>query len=115
MILKSSKSSLTKSIMKLKKGDSVIITSGKDKGKTGKIAKAFPKEEKVLIEGVNMKKKHERARKGGQKGQVVERPMPIHISNVMISDPATGKPSRIGKKFIGGKMVRISKKSGKEI
>ena len=69
--------------MHIKKGDTVKILTGKDKGKTGKVLKSFPKENKVLVEGVNIYKKHERARKEGQKGQVVERAMPIQASNVM--------------------------------
>ena len=68
--------------MHIKKGDTVKILTGKDKGKTGKVLKAFPKENKVLVEGVNIYKKHERARKEGQKGQVVERGVPIQVSNV---------------------------------
>ena len=68
--------------MHIKKGDTVKILTGKDKGKTGKVFKAFPKENKVLVEGVNIYKKHERARKEGQKGQVVERAVPIQVSNV---------------------------------
>jgi len=68
--------------MHIKKGDTVKILTGKDKGKTGKVLKAFPKENKVLVEGVNIYKKHERARKEGQKVQVVERAVPIQVSNV---------------------------------
>ena len=68
--------------MHIKKGDTVKILTGKDKGKTGKVLKAFPKENKVLVEGVNIYKKHERARTEGQKGQVVERAVPIQVSNV---------------------------------
>lgn len=69
--------------MHIKKGDIVKILTGKDKGKTGKVLKAFPKLDKVLVEGVNIYKKHEHARKEGQKGQVVERSVPIQVSNVM--------------------------------
>jgi large subunit ribosomal protein L24 len=72
--------------MHVKKGDTVLILSGDDKGKTGKIVKAFPSEGKVLIEGVNTVKKHERANKQGQKGQVVTRAMPIYASKVMKTD-----------------------------
>jgi len=68
--------------MHIKKGDTVKIMTGKDKGKTGKVLKAYPRDGKVLVEGVNMYKKHERARKEGQKGQVVERAVPIQASNV---------------------------------
>ena len=68
--------------MHIKKNDIVKILTGKDKGKTGKVLKAYPLENKVLVEGINMYKKHERARKEGQKGQVVERAVPMHASNV---------------------------------
>jgi large subunit ribosomal protein L24 len=101
--------------MKIKKDDDVIVVAGKDKGKTGKVLVAFPREDKVIVAGVNVLKKHQRARKCGQKGQVVEKTMPVHVSNVMIVDPDTGKGSRVGMKLIGKKYVRISKKSGKEI
>ncbi len=70
--------------MKIKKGDNVLIITGKDKGKTGVIARAYPKENLILIEGVNVKKRHQKARKGGQKGQIIEKAMPVHISNVAL-------------------------------
>lgn len=72
--------------MHVKKGDTVLILSGDDKGKTGKILKAFPREGKVVVEGINTVKKHERPRKQGQKGQVVEHPMPLHASKVVKAD-----------------------------
>jgi len=99
--------------MKIKKGDNVIVIAGKDKGKTAKVLAAYPKENKVLVEGVNMHKKHEKARTSGSKGQVVEKMMPIHVSNVMIHN--SGKRARVGKKIIGAKYVRINKKTGEEI
>ena len=68
--------------MNIKKGDKVIIISGKDKGKKGKIARAMPKENKVIVEGANMMKKHQRPRKSGEKGQMISMEMPIHASNV---------------------------------
>ncbi|MFZ2205598.1 MAG: 50S ribosomal protein L24 [Minisyncoccia bacterium] len=101
--------------MKLKKGDNVIIITGKDKGKKGKIARVLVEKNRVVVEGANMMKKHQRPRKSGEKGQMIDIAMPIHASNVMIADPKTGKPSRLGKKKIGEKLVRISKKSGQEI
>lgn len=101
--------------MKIKKNDIVIVITGKDKGKTGKVTKSLPKRDMVVIDGVNIKKKHQRPQKSGQKGQMVEKTLPIHVSNVMILDSSTGKRSRIGMKLIGDKYVRISKKSGKEI
>lgn len=70
--------------MKIIKGNTVLIISGKDRGKTGKVVKVFPKIEKILIEGVAIKKQHERPKKSGQKGEVVELPSPIHASNVML-------------------------------
>ena len=101
--------------MKLKKGDNVIIITGKDKGKKGKIVRVLPEKNKVVIEGLNMMKKSQRPRKSGEKGQIISIAMPIHASNVMIVDPKTGKGSRICKKIIGDKKVRISKKSNQEI
>ena len=101
--------------MKIKKNDNVIVIAGKDKGKTGKVVKAFPERDMIVIAGVNMKKKHQRPQKSGQKGQIIEKNLPIHVSNAMIIDPGTGKRSRVGRKMVGDKYVRISKKSGKEI
>lgn len=99
--------------MKIKKGDNVIIIAGKDKGKTGKVLLALPKENKVIVENINISKRHQKPKKSGSKGQIVDKAMPIHVSNVMISEG--GKRVRVGKKKIGDKIVRISKKSGKEL
>jgi large subunit ribosomal protein L24 len=96
--------------MKIKKGDNVLITTGKDKGKTGKILKSLPKELKVLIEGVNLKKKHIRPKKEGEKGQVIGIPAPVDISNVKIICPKCGKASRIGYKIEKDNKNRICKK-----
>jgi|SRR3989338_11105811 len=101
--------------MKIKKNDNVIVIAGKDKGKTGKVIKALPERDMIVIAGVNMRKKHQRPQKSGQKGQMIEKTLPIHVSNAMIIDSSTGKRSRIGKKMVGDRYVRISKKSGKEI
>jgi len=98
--------------MKIKKGDIVKIISGKDKNKTGKVLKAFPVKEQVIVENVNLKKKHQKAKKGGQKGQIIEKTYPIHVSNVAFIDSKTKKSTKIGKKLVNGKFVRISKKSG---
>ena len=99
--------------MKIKKGDNVIVIAGKDKGKTGKVIAAFPKDNTVLVEGINISKKHQRAQKSGAKGQIIDKMMPINVSNVVIND--AGKRARVGKKIIGDKFVRINKKTGKEI
>ena len=101
--------------MKLKKGDNVMVVTGKDKGKSGVIVAAFPKENLVLIENVNVKKKNQKARRGGQKGQIIEKAMPIHVSNVMIMDPKKNKPTRISIKREDGKRVRVGVKSGAAI
>lgn len=91
------------------------MISGADKGKTGKVVVAFPTSGKVLIEGVNVKKRHQRKSRENQKGQIIEKALPIGVSKVMIVEPSTGKRTRIGSKLIGGKKVRISVRSGKEI
>ena len=101
--------------MKLKKGDNVIVIAGKDKGKKGKIARVLVEKNRVVVEGINMMKKHQRPRKSGEKGQVISIASPINASNVMFADPKSGKPTKIGKKKVGDKMVRIAKKSGQEI
>lgn len=72
--------------MHVKKGDNIIVLAGKDKGKMGKILKVFPREDRVLVEGVNIKKVHERAKKSGTKGTIIEKNFPIHVSNVKIHE-----------------------------
>jgi large subunit ribosomal protein L24 len=72
--------------MKIKKDDNVIVITGKDKGKTGKVIKAFPKLDRIIVSGVNMRKKHQKPRKGGQKGQIIDITHPIHVSNVRLAD-----------------------------
>lgn len=97
--------------MKLKKGDPIIVVSGKDKGKTGTILHVLPMEGKVVIDGVGMMKKHNRGRGRGT-GTITERPRAIDASNVMFVDPKTNKATRIGRKTENGKLVRVTKKSG---
>lgn len=100
--------------MNIKKNDTVYIRSGKNKGQTGKVLKAFPKLQKVLVEGMNIKKRHEKSGKSEGKGQIIERSHPVPVSSVSLIDPKTKKPTRIGMKMVGNKMVRVSKKSGAE-
>ena len=97
--------------MKIKKDDKVIVITGKDKGKTGTVTKVFPELSRVVVSGVNMQKTHKKARRSGEKGQVVEKNAPIHVSNIMIIDKETGKGARIGFKLMDDKKVRITKKS----
>ncbi len=100
----------------VKKDDNVIVISGKDKGKKGRVIAAYPRENRVLVEGVNLVKKHTRPSTNNPQGGIVEQEAPIHASNVMHVDPKTGKATRIGYKVLeNGKKVRIAKKSGQEI
>jgi large subunit ribosomal protein L24 len=101
--------------MKVKKGDTVLIISGKDRGKTAKILKSLPKEQKILIEGVNLKKKHVRPKREGEKGQVVQLPAPMNVSNVKIVCPKCGKATRIGYKIEKDIKKRICKKCNQDI
>ena len=101
--------------MKIRKGDSVFIVSGKERGKRGKILKTFPKQERVVIEGINLRKKHLRARRAGEKGQIVENPAPIFISNVKLICSKCGKATRIGYKVTNKGKYRFCKKCGQQI
>lgn len=101
--------------MKIKKGDNIVVISGKDRGKSGKVLKVFLEDEKVLVEGVNVRKKHERAKRQDKKGEVITRPAPVHISNVMLVCPKCGKFARIGYKIIEKRKSRVCKKCGAEI
>lgn len=101
--------------MKLKKNDNVIVISGKDRGKSGKVLKVFSEDERVLVDGVNMRKKHERSKKQDKKGEIITRPAPIHISNVMMVCPKCGKATRLGYNVSEGRKSRICKKCGGEI
>jgi len=101
--------------MKIKKGDIVLVISGKNKGKKGKILRAFPKERKILIEGVNLMKKHQKPRKTGEKGQIIQKPAPIDVSNVKMICPKCSKAVRLGYKIVNDKKYRICKKCNKQI
>ncbi|MFA5831215.1 MAG: 50S ribosomal protein L24 [Candidatus Paceibacterota bacterium] len=101
--------------MYVKKDDMVIVLSGKDKGKKGKILRVFRELDKVTVEGVAVRKKTLKAKRKGQKGQIIEKAVPIHVSNVALIDPKTDRPTRIGSKIVAKKKVRITKKSGMEI
>ena len=101
--------------MKIKSGDEVIVLAGKDKGATGKVVKARPREDRVVVEGVNLVKKHRKANPaGGQQSEVVTKEAPIHVSNVAFAED--GKPTRIGYRFKeDGTKVRVSRRTGKDI
>ena len=104
--------------MKIKKGDTVLVIAGKDRGAKGKVIHAYPDDDRVLVEGVNRIKKHTRItqnQRGARSGGIITTEASIHVSNVMLID-GDGKPTRVGKKVNeDGKRVRISRRSGKEI
>ncbi len=107
--------------MKIRKNDTVMVISGNDKGKTGKVLKVFPKEFKIIIEGINLRKRHTKASQKNPQGGIIEKEAPINASNVMILDPKTNETTRIGAKIIlddktgKKKIVRVSKVSGEMI
>ncbi len=102
--------------MHVKKGDTVIVIAGKDKGKKGRVLAAYPKKERVLVEGINLVKKHTRPSQANPQGGIVTQEAPIHVSNVSLIDPKSGKPTRIGYKVLeNGQKVRYAKKSGEVI
>ena len=102
--------------MNFKKGDKVNVIAGKDKGKSGKILHVLRNKDRVVVEGINIVKRHQKPTQQNQTGGIVERENPIHISNIMMADPQTGKSTRIGHEINkNGKKVRISKKSNEKI
>jgi large subunit ribosomal protein L24 len=98
----------------IKKGDQVAVTEGAYKGKKGKVLEVFPKLSRAVVEGVNIIKKHQKPT-NDQPGGIIEKEAPVHISNLMLVDPKTGEPTRIGRREENGKIVRYSKKSGETI
>lgn len=101
--------------MFVKSGDKVKIIAGKDKGKEATILKALPKQNKVIVEGINIMKKHTRPTGMGQEGGIVETEAPIHVSNVQLIDPKTNESTRVGYRVEDGKKVRYAKKSGETL
>ncbi|MBP8653675.1 MAG: 50S ribosomal protein L24 [Proteocatella sp.] len=101
--------------MRIKSGDTVVIISGKDKGKKGKVMQVFPKAEKVLVEGVNVVTKHQKPSKDHPQGGLIKKESAIHCSNVMPYDSKAGKGVRVSYKEMNGKKVRVSKKTGEQI
>ena len=101
--------------MNIRKDDTVIVLSGKDKGKTGKVLVADPKAFKVIVEGVNVATKHQKPKKQGQDGGIIKVETPIYVSKVQLVCDKCGKGVRVGYKFVDGKKVRVCKKCGAEI
>jgi len=101
--------------MKIKKNDQVQVIAGKDRGKRGKVLAVLPTAQKVVVEGINIHKKHIKSKTQGKPGERIEIPAPLHISNVMVVDPGTNKPTRIGYQVTEKSKIRIAKRTGKEL
>jgi large subunit ribosomal protein L24 len=102
--------------LKIKQGDKVVVISGKDKDKTGRVLTVFPKESRLIVEGINVVKRHTKPNPVNPEGGIIEKEAPLHISNVAIADPKTGEATRVGFKFLeDGTKVRYAKKSGEVI
>lgn len=101
--------------MHVKKGDKVQVITGKDKGKQGVILASFPKQNRVIVEGVNIVKKHSKPSQMNPQGGIQTKEAPIHVSNVMPLDPKTGEPTRVGYKEVDGQKVRVAVKSGESL
>ena len=98
--------------MFVKKGDKVKVITGKDNNKEGVVLAAFPKKDKVIVEGVNIVKKHQKPNQATPQGGILEVEAPIHVSNVMVIDPSNGEATKVAFKEVEGKKVRVSKKTG---
>ena len=103
---------------KIRKGDKVIVLTGRDKGRTGEVIEVRPSDERALVRGVNMVKRHQK-QSASQEGGIISKEGPIHLSNIALADPKDGKPTRVGFKYVGKdddrKKVRVAKRSGVEI
>jgi large subunit ribosomal protein L24 len=97
---------------KIKKGDKVVVIAGRDKGKSGEVVQVMPKDERALVRGVNLGKRHQR-QTANQEGGIISKEAPIQLSNIALADPKTGKPTRVGFKILDdGRKVRVAKRSG---
>ena len=101
--------------MNIKKDDKVVVLSGKDKGKEGKVLTAMPKDNKVIVEGVSVASRHMKPRKQGDQGGIIKMETPIYASKVMVVCPKCGKPTRVAHKIADGKKLRVCKKCGGEL
>lgn len=98
-------------MQKIRKGDKVVVLTGKDKGRTGEVVQVMPKEDRAVVRGVNMVKRHQRQTQSQEAG-IINKEASIHLSNIAIADPKDGKPTRVGFNIDGDKKVRVAKRSG---
>jgi large subunit ribosomal protein L24 len=101
-------------MQKIRKGDKVVILTGKDKGRSGEVLQVMPKEDRAVVRGINIVKRHQR-QTASQEAGIITKEAPIHLSNIAIADPKDGKPTRVGFKIDGDKKVRVAKRSGVSI
>ncbi len=101
--------------LKIKKGDTVYVNAGNDKGKTGKVLSVIPAKDRAIVEGINLVSKHTKPNAKQPQGGIIKQESGIHISNLQLIDPKSGKPTRVGHKMVDGKKIRYAKKSGEEI
>ena len=101
-------------MQRIKKGDNVVVIAGKDKGRTGEVVKVFPKEDRAVVSGINVVRRHQRQTQTAEAG-IISKEAPVHLSNLAIADPKDGKPTRVGFKVEGDKKVRYAKRSGEVI
>ena len=101
-------------MQKIRKGDKVVILTGKDKGRSGEVLQVMPKEDRAVVRGINVVKRHQR-QTASQEAGIITKEAPIHLSNIAIADPKDGKPTRVGFKVEGDKKVRVAKRSGVSI
>ena len=99
----------------IKKGDTVYVNAGNDKGKTGKVLSVIPAKDRVIVEGINLVSKHTKPNAKQPQGGIIKQESGIHVSNLQLIDPQSGKPTRVGHKVVDGKKIRYAKKSGEEI
>ncbi|MCX2696968.1 MULTISPECIES: 50S ribosomal protein L24 [Brucella/Ochrobactrum group] len=98
-------------MQKIRKGDSVVVLSGKDKGRKGEVLQVMPKDDKAVVRGINVVKRHQRQTQTQEAG-IISKEAPIHLSNLAVADPKDGKPTRVGFRIEDGKKVRVAKRSG---
>ena len=102
--------------LKIRKGDRVVVITGRDRGKQGEVVRVLPDDSRVVVQGVNMMKRHQKARRAGEESAIIAKEASIHVSNVAHIDPSSGKPTRVGFKLLDdGRKVRVSRASGESI